>query len=162
MAVKPGQQGIVATEVAMGLFGFLTLLFYWMEVSYMGFVSTLVDYAASEASRAARTAPSNDYNVDFSAVINKTDSLWTVFIQPENFTLETHYFASVDSLTAACPDETPYCQESSQSEAPLAVYRVSYPYRPLFMSLLFTSDSNLSISREVITIQEYERSLFNG
>ena len=40
------QKGVVAIETALGLMAFLMMIFYWMEVSYMGFVSSLMDYAA--------------------------------------------------------------------------------------------------------------------
>ena len=161
------QKGSMVVETAMGMVGFLMMIFYWVEVSYMGFVSSLVDYAVAEASREARTGPSDDYLVEFKKILDDTDSIWAQFMKAENFNPpKTYYYKSVNALTAEnCDGSDSDCiPELNSTEKPLnspiAVYQVSYRYQPLSASLFLDPDTALNISREVITVQEYEREKF--
>ncbi|MCL6271463.1 pilus assembly protein [Sansalvadorimonas sp. 2012CJ34-2] len=163
---KSGQRGVVAIEFAIGVFAFLMMIFYWMEVSYMGFVSAMVDYAVSESSRVARTTRSEDadYGVIFKHIIDKNDSVWGQFIDADDFVLRTNYFSSVSDIvscsnslgTAACTGAS----ATPTSDMPIAIYNVSYPYRPLFATLFFDQIGAVTIRREAITIQEFERGAF--
>ena len=93
--MKTKQKGVVAIEVAMGLFGFLLMMFYWMEVSYLGFVSSLMDYAVTEASRGARTGSSavTIMRVFLEMPSIGSGSLWASFIDTEKFEDETCFYA---------------------------------------------------------------------
>ena len=159
------QKGVVAIETALGLFSFLLMIFFWMEVSYMGFVSALMDYSVTEAGRSAKASPSDNYNTLFKNIVRDADSLWGSFVDVNTIEFETKYYQTVGALAdETCEDdgETPFCNATEEVEnSPIAVYRVSYPYQPLFLSLFVDTDE-MTISREVITIQEYERSEFNG
>ncbi|MFK0570901.1 TadE family protein [Endozoicomonas sp.] len=163
---KSKQKGVVAIETALGLFAFLLMIFFWMEVSYMGFVSALMDYSVTEAARNAKASRSDDYSDVFRDAIQESDSLWGSFIDVEQISFSTHYYETVDALadeTCDGEDALPFCNETPTAEdSPIAIYRVSYPYQPLFISLFIDPDKPMTISREVITIQEYERSAFNG
>ena len=153
------QQGVFAIEFAMGILLFLMMIFYWMEVSYMGFVSSVVDYAVAESSRGARTVPSDDYRKEFKSILDDSNSGWASFVDAERFTLKVSYFKDIQSLD--CDESKKECDgETSPLNNPLAIYRVSYPYQPLFASLFFEDIGTMTISREVITVQEYERELF--
>lgn len=150
------QRGVVAIETALGMFAFLLMIFYWMEVSYMGFVSALVDYSVTEAGRSAKASERVDYKKIFEAAIKNTNSLWGSFIDVDDLGVETKYCKTVDDLAReAC--------NGAKTKSPIAIYRVSYDYQPLFLSLFMgQKEANaMKISREVITIQEYERSEFN-
>lgn len=150
------QRGVVAIETALGMFAFLLMIFYWMEVSYMGFVSALVDYSVTEAGRSAKASERVDYKKIFEAAIKNTNSLWGSFIDVDDLGVETKYCKTVDDLAReAC--------NGAKTNSPIAIYRVSYDYQPLFLSLFMgQKEANaMKISREVITIQEYERSEFN-
>lgn len=151
------QRGVVSIEVALGLLGFLGLIFYWIEVSYMGFVSSVVDYAVVEASKVSRYDPgSNDnyYTDRFKTVLALSDSFWAKFLDVDKFTMAVNYYKSVENLAAGQ-------SAASSRDAPLALYRLSYPYQPLFLSWFMPPDRAMSISREVIAVQEYERSEFD-
>ena len=166
------QKGVVAIETALGLLAFLMMIFYWIEVSYMGFVSSLMDYASAEASRGARTSSVDDYELDdykdkFEAILKQESdsSIWFSFLDTSEFIIDVHYYKNVVDM--ACNlEETeapPYCQFTLDiQEAPIAIYKVSYPYQPMFVSLFFEEGKEMWISREVIAIQEYERDQFNG
>ena len=97
------QRGVVSIEVALGLLGFLGLIFYWIEVSYMGFVSSVVDYAVVEASKVSRYDPgSNDnyYTDRFKTVLALSDSFWAKFLDVDKFTMAVNYYKSVENLAA--------------------------------------------------------------
>lgn len=147
----------MAIEVALGLLAFLGVIFFWIEVSYMGFVSSVVDYAVVEASKVSRYDPGTDsgsyYDRRFKEILGMSDSLWANFLDEKQFAIETRYYLSVADLKAGA-------WIAGSSLAPLAVYRLSYPYQPLFLSFFIPSDQVMSISREVIAVQEYERSNF--
>ncbi|MGY0217812.1 TadE/TadG family type IV pilus assembly protein [Endozoicomonadaceae bacterium StTr2] len=156
---KHGQRGATAVETALGMLAFLLMIFYWIEVSYMGFVSGLVDMAVSEASRDARTVPSHQYHTIFNNVLRSSNSIWSDFVDPGEFSLQTRYYKSVQAITAEdCEKDNPTC--NPQQNAPIAVYSVSYPYQPILGSLIAGPDFSMDITREVITIQEYERDMF--
>ena len=163
---KKKQAGVVAIETALGLLAFLMMIFYWIEVSYMGFVSSLMDYAASEASRGARTSAISDdeYLREFEAILDDTGSVWANFIEPEAIEVSLYYYDDVEHIACEEQDtEFTFCNPGNSSyHSPIAIYRLSYPYEPLFVSFFFDAESTMKISREVIAIQEYERSEFDG
>ena len=108
MSTRPAQKhhqlGVVAIEVAMGILIFLMMIFYWIEVSYMGFVSSVVDYAVAESSRAARSSPATDYKKIFSNILNDSHSLWANFLDASDFTIQTRYFKSTNALDGCGTD----------------------------------------------------------
>ena len=145
------QQGVVAIETALGLPAFLLMVFFWMEVSYMGFVASIVDYTASQASRLSRTHDYPDYQDAVDDIVqNGTDSLWKSFLDMDEFTMTVRYYDSVSDLEDR--------SVSTASKSPIAVFDASYPYRPLFTYLFSNADdANMTIRREVIAILEHER-----
>ena len=165
------QKGVVAIETALGLFAFLLMIFFWMEVSYMGFVSALMDYSVSESARVAKASGDDrNYNSVFEDEVRKggNSSLWGQFLDVSKISIRISYYNKVsDVKNPACligePEEgsLEVCSttEDEDKPNPIAIYQVTYPYAPLLLSLFFDTDT-LSIKREVITIQEYERSKF--
>ncbi|MCL6268520.1 pilus assembly protein [Sansalvadorimonas sp. 2012CJ34-2] len=156
------ERGVVAIEFAIGALAFFMMIFYWIEVSYMGFVSATVDFSVAEASRVARTAEYDDYRQIFRKTIKGADSVWSSLIDESKFDVDVRYFKDIGSLNGCDTDFTAgACDGAGSPEnQPLAVYRVSYPYQPIFAQLLFENTGAMNISREVITVQEYERELF--
>lgn len=157
------QRGVVAIEFALGFLVFFSMLVFWVEVSYMGYVSSMVDYTIAEASRESKNKSKDDYKEIFKTVINKNGSLWSAFINVEKLTIKTRYYTSVDSLVLPCTTDTDGdCAEvGSPNNSPLAVYTLKYDYTPLY-TFFFNQGESLNITREIVAIQEYERSKFNG
>ena len=163
---RENQNGVVAIEFALGGLMFFMMIFYWVEVSFMGFVTATVDYSVAEASRLAKSHPyraeGKEYREVFRGIIQSTGSPWASLMDEDKFTVETSYFSSVNSLEA-CKDDftaTECTGDADQENKPLAVYRVSYEYQPLLGYMFFPGSGKMDISREVMVIQEYERSLF--
>ncbi|WP_281647979.1 TadE/TadG family type IV pilus assembly protein [Parendozoicomonas sp. Alg238-R29] len=159
------QRGTVTIETALGMFFFLLVIFYWCEISYMGFVSASLDYAVAEASRSARTKPAKDYQVNFKEILKGSSQLWSSIIDTNKLSVSIHYYDSVlDLASEYCPEKgQQFCKEKAKpKDASIAIYRVTYLYKPIFTSLFINNARMPVISREVISIQEYERSSFNG
>ncbi len=178
--VNKSHKGVVAIEFAIGAATFFMMIFYWMEVSYMGFVSATVDFAVAESGRAARTGNSVDYEKLFKQALQNSDSLWAGFVDTDKFTVHISYFNDIGQLqgcgtnasSLGCQgdikkdsDGNPIKNDDDNyiklwEEHPLAIYRVEYPYQPLIAQTFFPSLNTLTISREVIAVQEYQRSAF--
>ena len=159
------QAGTVAIETAIGMFFFLILVFFWCEVSYMGYVSATLDYAIAEAGRAARTTPSIDYRTVFRQTLRNKSSLWAPVIQMNKLTLKTFYYDSIkDLVTEHCPKgKKTFCRAKTKSKnAAIAIYQIQYPYQPFFATLFSRNALRTTLSREIIAIQEHERSSFGG
>ncbi len=165
---KRQSSGVVAIEFAIGAFAFFMMIFYWMEVSYMGFVSAMVDYSVTVASRHAKMSETNDYKAVFQKILTETDSPWAAFLDSNKFTMTNHHYGSIDGLGCGYTPDNDECKSGGSGDSsvdnardkPLAIYRVSYPYSPLFAQLFFDGAGSMTISREVITIQEYQRDKF--
>lgn len=152
--LKRRQSGVVAIEFALGVMAFLLMVFYWIEVSYLGFVNSVVDYAVVEASRVSRyDLDGGDYTGAFVNEIKK-DSLWGQFLDVERFGQKVTYFKTRGELASGVE-----CTGTSK-DSPLAIYELSYSYQPLFVSLFIPSGETMNITREAIMVQEHERSKF--
>ena len=177
---KQRSKGVVAIEFAIGAAAFFMMIFYWIEVSYMGFVSATVDMSVAEAGRAARTGNSKDYEKLFKDALKRSDSFWVGFIDTSLLEVDVNYFGSISALQGcgknanelSCQgsvkkdqDGNPIKNEDGSynkiwNDHPLAIYRVEYPYQPLIAQAFFPALKALTISREVIAVQEYQRSMF--
>ncbi|MTI15564.1 TadE/TadG family type IV pilus assembly protein [Sansalvadorimonas verongulae] len=159
------EKGTVAIETAFGMFFFLFIVLFWCEISYMGFVSATLDYAIAETSRSARTAPAKDYRESFRRALRDSHSLWAPVIQVSKLSLQTYYYDTVTELSSEhCPKTAEaFCSSKKRPKhAAIAVYRIQYSYEPFFASLFSSNGAFTTLSREVISIQEYERSSFGG
>ncbi|WP_283132149.1 TadE/TadG family type IV pilus assembly protein [Enterovibrio norvegicus] len=151
---KKMQSGVVAIEFALGSIFLFYAMFVWVETCFMGFISSTLDYSISEASRTARTSSNADYEAIFRAELENRANIWTNFIDPDDFTVTVKYFSSFDD--ASNKDITGV---DDRDENPIALYRLSFEYSPIF-SRPFNLE-NVTMSREVFSIQEYERDKFS-
>ncbi|WP_434355700.1 pilus assembly protein [Parasalinivibrio latis] len=174
---QSNQRGVVAIEFSIGFFAFMLLFLSWAEACYMGYISSVVDYAISESSRMAKAsiAPQSqdsqgdpvpgtaDYHTAFKTLITDKSSMWANFIDPDKFTLSTFHFKALDDIAQPCEDGTTLdaclaARSSPAFDAPIAIYHIGYEYTPIFN--LFISSETVGLSREVIVIQEFERDKF--
>ncbi len=155
------QRGVISIEFAIGIVGFIMMFLFWVEVSYMGYVSSVVDLAITESSRDAKNAEEEDYKEKFTEVVQADDSLWGSFINIDNLSMTTRYYNNVSELALPCEQgEEGTCDEVGEPKnSALAIYTLNYNYSPIF-NLLFDLSNDIGLSREVIVIQEYERSEF--
>nr|WP_086940288.1 TadE family protein [Thaumasiovibrio occultus] len=196
--VKPKKyRGSVSVEFSLGIAGFLAMFLFWVEVSYMGYISSVVDLAITEASRDVKNTENADYREKFTQVLQSDDSLWGKFINIDNLSMQTRYYNDIVELAEPCVptddsgddgdddwddddwDDDDWgdgddddggsggsdsggrsCDDTGTAlNSALAIYTLNYSYTPIF-NLFFNLSDDIGLSREVIVIQEYERSEF--
>ncbi|MDD1781724.1 pilus assembly protein [Enterovibrio sp. ZSDZ35] len=143
---------MVTLEFAFGFIVMFYSLMFWVELCIIGFLSSVVDYAISESSRAARSSSNANYSTIFYTAINNSSDFWTKVIDPSRFSVSVEYYSSF--ADAGSPPGS-----AVGVDKPIALYQVSYQYDPMF-TLFFDRDT-LDLSREVFAIQEFERDQFS-
>lgn len=134
----------------------------WVEMSYMSYVSSVNDLVISEISRTAKKH-SGDYLETVHRVLNQESSIWNPIVDAKRFNVSIQYLQGLTELTAY----TNKCQmarsagdaECGQARnAAIAVYHIDYEFRPIFSYFLGLQGL---MSREMVVVQEYERTFFS-
>jgi len=149
------QQGVIAIEFALAFPAFILMVLLWAEISYLGFVSSVIDMASSTAVRKAKSididlADAATYDTIITDVISQTGSLWTNIIDPSKFSVASCYFTDVASATI---NDLAGCNTDS-SNNPVALFQISYQYSPIYSVF----GNLINLDRELIVILEFERS----
>ena len=150
-------RGVVALETALGLPVLLFAICLWCEICFVSYIGAMLDYALAETSRYVRAYPHKDYAAEFARIFNASNSVWQQFIDSDKLILKVSYQKDLAMLEEShCQDRT-LCFSSVQKKSLIAVYQVSYPYRPLFSQFTFETIPIPVLKREIIAVQEYER-----
>ncbi|CAM3036205.1 TadE/TadG family type IV pilus assembly protein [Vibrio rarus] len=170
------QKGIATIEFAMGFVFFWLMVVLWIELSYVNYVSSLGDLAISEATQAAKklkhTHSGNQaqysamYQKAFLTAIKRSDSLWSNFIEPNDFMASITFIHDYKKLAQApdCGFDPAHPHQffrqcgDSQNNSPIAIYHIEYKGSTIFD--VFNPGAQL-FSREMLVIQENERDQFN-
>ena len=164
--LKCKELGLASIEFVAVFPLFLLLCAAWIEMSYMSYISSVTDFAVSASSREAKTCSDKNCTYDeiFKQTIQDQTSLWGKFINVNQLQLTIMYLDNVQDFVTLPND---YCPSNSlgntitvcgnSGDSPIAIYRVSYSYKPMLN--LFLKTHPLLVS-EMITIQEHERALF--
>lgn len=152
---------MVAIEFALGFFGFWLMCMAWVEMSYMSYVSAIGDLAIAEASRTSKVEEEK-YLEAFENAIHDSNSLWAGIVDSHNFRISIQYLDSIDNLVSQKDPCLPGDKQTSaecgnETNSALAIYRIDYDFTSIFTYFM---DESTVFSREVIVIQEYERSEF--
>jgi tight adherence protein E len=164
------QKGVVAIEFALGFMAFWLMCMAWVEMSYMSYVSAICDVTIAQAASAAKktdlekdTATNKkEYLSLFQNALKKNGNLWGNVVDTNKFHTSVRYLSSVEDLAQTenpcIPDESTsqkVCGTANNSA--IAIYHLTYDFKPIFT---FFMDGTTVFSREVIVIQEYERTKF--
>lgn len=149
--------GAATIEFALTVIIFIFLVFFVAEMARMAYISSALDLAISESAKDAKNAKgsqSTDYQARFNErLLNQGGSLWGFVSQSDVTEVSITYS---DSLQAMIDNGG---QSGSAENQSLARYQVQYRYHPMFFP--FPKDwANSLFKREVIFVQEYERSKF--
>jgi len=159
--MKAKQRGVASIEFAIGFFAFWLMCMAWVEMSYISYISAINDLAISEIARTAKKG-SDNYMETVQDVLHREGSIWNQVVDGDDFQVTIQYVKSLDDLV----DVEDLCDSSEILEstecgkadnAAIAIYRINYRFKPIFS--YFVTTSNL-MSREMIVVQEYERSQF--
>lgn len=161
------QRGVAAIEFAIGFIAFWLMCVVWIETSYISYVSSLGDLMISQAARESKLNSDDDNFLGrYEAAIRQDGSIWQGLVNKEKFRYSIRYVKSYEDLgnvTEICQSDDDNqksleCDKPSGSEkAPIAIYRISYQYEPIFS---YFGTSKDVFSREMIVIQEYQREKF--
>lgn len=154
------EHGMIALEVVLGLPGLLLAILLWCEICFVGYISAILDYTIAETSRSVRAYPYKNYAQEFTRTVNSNNAFWHHFIDTDKLIMKASYQRDLGMLNEShCRDnkQNTLCYSSNQEGSLIAVYQVSYHYRPLFSRFTFGHMQPPVMKREVIAVQEYER-----
>ena len=149
------ESGATTLEFTFFITSFLIILFFFIELCRVIFISAALDLAVAQSGRAA----SFDSNaaVNYTAVFKKSlaenSRLWPFLGNDDDIEIKPiKYCVDVQQLI----DDT--CSSTqSPSGSVLAIYSIQYAYSPVLAKLLLMSNFNNSmLKREVIYVQQYE------
>lgn len=159
--MKSKQRGVASIEFAIGFFAFWLMCMAWVEMSYISYISGINDLAISEVARTAKKGTGH-YLDTVQEVLHRERSIWNLVADGDKFQVTIHYAETLEGLaniTEQCvisgDQKVKECGDAQHSA--LAIYRIDYRFTPVF-SYFFTAN-NLMV-REMIVVQEYERSKF--
>ncbi|PNS11949.1 pilus assembly protein TadE [Mixta theicola] len=151
------QRGSVTVEFAFTVIVFLMLVLFVAEISRLAYVSSIIDLAVSEAAKEAKNSSSSqsgDYRSRFEQrLFQRGGSLWTFLTRADAVTINIAYAASINEMINHGGST------ADHHFRPLARYQLQYRYHPMFFFLPDVWANNF-LNREVIFVQEYERSKF--
>ncbi|MCO4784963.1 hypothetical protein [Marinomonas atlantica] len=145
------QRGLAAIELALGFVGFWTLCLVWVEMSYVSYMSALGDIMITQASSEAKRGDSG-FLTAFDNALAEQDSLWRHLVDEDDFTTSIRYVADFEALAAISGDAAIPIGESGDVDSPIAIYRISYRFTPVFTTLFGSTEE--IFTREMIVIQE--------
>lgn len=152
------QRGVASIEFSLTVMLFIIMVFFIAELSRMAYVSSVIDLAVSEAAKEGKNAPEDNggYQRRFrNHLTEQGGSLWFFLTREDAVELSIHYANSVSDMAKTGGTEG---QQQTHNNA-LARYQLRYRYHPMFFPFPSAWADSL-FNREVIFVQEYERSQF--
>lgn len=150
------REGVAAIEFSMAFFGFFIMVMFVAEIVRLAYISSAVDLAVSESAKEAKNAQlqsASNYETRFrSRMTNEGGRLWRFLANSQSVQVQVQFANSVTDLL-----NDNYSAVSDNR--PLARYQVAYDYKPMFFPFPGMWAKTL-LKREVIFVQEYERSEF--
>ncbi|RWR03299.1 pilus assembly protein TadE [[Pantoea] beijingensis] len=153
------QRGVATVEFALLAVVFFMILFFTAEISRVAYVSSVIDLALSESAKSAKNehAISKDGTTDSSRfqqrLLQDGGRLWGFLRNNDMVNIEITYADSVAEMIASGG------HQGNGTNQALARYHLIYQYKAMFFPFP-KSWVNSLLNREVIFVQEYERSKF--
>ena len=151
------QRGAVTIEFAFTAIIFLMLVLFIAEISRLAYISAVIDLAVSEAAKEAKNGSArqaSDYRNRFETrLFQQGGGLWAFLTRDDAVTVNISWATSITDMINT---------GGSTADAhfrPLARYQLQYRYHPMFFFIPDIWAYNF-LNREVIFVQEYERSKF--
>lgn len=149
------ESGATTIEFTFFITSFLIILFFFIELCRVIFISSALDLAVAQSGRAA-SFDSNaavNYATVFKKSLAENSKLWPFLGNDNDIEIKPiKYCLDVQQLI----DNTCSSTQSPSGSA-LAIYSIRYAYSPVLAKLLLMSNFNNSmLNREVIYVQQYE------
>ncbi|TBL99657.1 TadE/TadG family type IV pilus assembly protein [Hafnia paralvei] len=150
-------EGAASIEFSLTVILFIFLVLFVAEIARLSYISAVIDLAVSEAAKESKNASAVDdggYDNRFQKRITEQGgAIWGFLTRPDAVTMNITYAGSIREMT-----DTGGTSGDSRYK-PLARYQLEYQYHPMFFPFPDIWANNL-LNREVIFVQEYERSKF--
>ncbi len=146
--------GAASVEFSVVLIPFLASLLFIMELCRILYLTAAVDLVLAESARYISLEPSStDYSLSFNQMLNDNIVLWPLLAsdQPVNVSV-SHCEKITDLRNMAIKCTT----DDVDGKKVLAVYSLTYHYKPLFFLFSYGKFDSL-LSRKVVFIQEAKR-----
>lgn len=167
-------RGVAAIEFAMVAGLFFMMVFFIVEMSRVAYISGVLDLASSEGAKMAKNFDgknSQSYKEKFSEVLygGKAGRLWRNILKQEDVNISVSFVncdkkdciaKTIDKIRNSSDMSSGNNISGNAENAPIAIYRISYHYKPMFFPFA-SSLFNDRLVREVVFVQEYERSEFS-
>ena len=150
-------EGAASIEFSLTVILFIFLVLFVAEIARLSYISAVIDLAVSEAAKESKNASAVDdggYDNRFQKRITEQGgAIWGFLTRPDAVTMNITYADSINDMinTGGSAGNSRY--------KPLARYYLEYKYSPMFFPFPEIWVDNL-LNREVIFVQEYERSKF--
>ncbi|RSD27493.1 TadE family protein [Vibrio pectenicida] len=163
------QIGSFTVEAAMGIPIFILVVLTWIEICVAIYSISMSDHALTQAVSATKKTISDGSSVKYNQLVeNKLKEqagfLWSHVMKPGTYKLEVEYLPSYSDLVNCSAIDIKKkssgsaCSNFSQKshDKAIAIYSLGFDYSPV-VSVWFPE---LTIKREIIVIQEHERSKY--
>jgi Flp pilus assembly protein TadG len=150
------QEGVVTVEFSLTVIVFIFMVLFVAETARLSYVSSVIDLAVSEAAKDAKNGPSSvdgGYRNRFEKrLMEQGGALWGFLTKADAVDITIAYSGSINDMISNGGS-------GNFAKQTLARYQLSYQYHPMFFPFPGFWANNL-LTREVIFVQEYERSRF--
>lgn len=146
--------GAASIEFSVVLIPFLASLLFIMELCRIMYLTAAVDLVLAESARYISLEPSaTDYSQSFNRVLNDNIALWPLLASGQPVNVSVSHCANLADLR----DMVSRCtMDDADGNRALAVYSLTYHYKPLFFIFSAGKFDSL-LSRKVVFIQEAKR-----
>lgn len=149
--------GVASIEFSLTVLAFVFMIFFIAEIARLTYISAVIDLAVSEAGKEAKNAPAtkgSDYSSRFKSRLEQSGgTLWHFLTKADEVNITISYASSIADMVNRGGNTTTYVEQ------PIARYLLVYRYHPMFFPFPEYLTRSL-LNREVIFVQEYERSQF--
>lgn len=151
------RRGVASIEFALTVLLFIFMVLFIAEMSRMAYVSAVIDLAVSEGAKEGKNAndkTSGGYEARFTKHLTEGGgALWFFLNKEDAVSINVTYSNSVTDMIATGG------QAGTAEDNALARYQLIYHYHPMFFPFP-KSWAGQMFNREVIFVQEYERTQF--
>lgn len=149
------ERGVAAMELSMVFIPFIISILFIAEMCRVVFISSALDLIIAESGHIASiTQVPENYQLYFNDEINKRMASWPLISRDVHVELSVTW---CDSIAAVINNA---CTTTDATGKPLAFYKVTTDYQPLFF--FFPNQSVIrELSRRILLVQEFQRETEN-
>lgn len=166
--MKTQERGVVAVEFALGIFILVGMIAFFIEIVICSYISGNYDIAIAEAARKSKNNPGH-YAEIFKESFIQSGSKW--LIEPNKLSIKMTYVSSIHELKKVknrcnvgntqtgfytCTINGTIASRQSGTMKPIAIVNINYQYFSMFKF----HELDQLFEREIIMVQEYERTSF--